>query len=723
MSNSEQQAPSQLTSYDLHHYGCFAYLKNVRIPSFDWNTAFRLDSSEKELLSAIQKIKSEKKPRDDCEYPDLFKKFNLFCEIKIASYIDSITKKQDTIQVELDSCVLEIKTHKRNETTNSDVYLKLIASQTELSRQLNLINQRIQELDDFVISFFINDNKHLNYNYDAIKKTIQKHNPSSQSLEKSILDVLDDSFTNLTKNTLSPSQVGSKPILLANVLSDNFKPGHDTSIKSVIHTNWNQNEGRPKLLRTGTLAQRHEGEPRVDPMFVHYLKAQERLLSPNDTRSKRITHLVINLLGRDRTGIEGDKEKALTQQLEDLEETHSNCAVITLPADQGLMDSEAFKDTTNYCHFGLDAKREFASIANETSGNEIKDFHISKRIREILFTDQEGNHTQTVQESIINELIDKSFIAVGVNQNDWITPAQKQAVWFHFIKFELTNYIVTTLDPDTFNIDCKDGIDRGAAHRAYFNLIKNIEQKCPMSQDDFQASVHAAAAGIKGRGMNHHRNLMWNTVDAYVNANYQSIQSDEDQSWMIPWRDLNCPHERVGGLLKKHLTELKEELIVAQLRTLQTTPIKEQRITNAITLLDKIDLIKETSGKRLLLEAALQIKALALNPSEESASRCDTLADEIAVEYPTLTLIAGSIKEFTGKIMLALSFSDSMSRYATDTIKEGTATREKGENATARNELQTKMKNFLLEVKATESGSDEKIEHTENVREVERKSI
>src|SRR5690606_4438159 len=114
-----------------------------------------------------------------------------------------------------------------------------------------------------------------------------------------------------------------------------------------------------------------------------------------------------------------------------------------------------------------------------------------------------------------------------------ISPAQRQAVWFHFNKFELPNYIIQTLQPESINFSCKDAIDRGGVSSAYYNLVKSFETDHPLSREEFDQALHAAPAMVKGRGMNHHLKMIWNTVDAYVNANYQAIYEDPQKAWLI----------------------------------------------------------------------------------------------------------------------------------------------------------------------------------------------
>src|SRR4029078_3445836 len=102
-----------------------------------------------------------------------------------------------------------------------------------------------------------------------------------------------------------------------------------------------------------------------------------------------------------------------------------------------------------------------------------------------------------------------------------------------------------TIKPKSFNFSCKDAIDRGALSSTYYNLIKSFTLNDPISKDEFELSLDAAAANVKGRGMNFHRKIIWNTINEYVNANYIELMKDNRKSWLIYWRDMNCPHSRV----------------------------------------------------------------------------------------------------------------------------------------------------------------------------------
>ena len=143
---------------------------------------------------------------------------------------------------------------------------------------------------------------------------------------------------------------------------------------------------------------------------------------------------------------------------------------------------------------------------------------------------------------------------MGLGEQEKLSPAQRQAVWFHFIKFELPRYIITTLEPDTYNFACKDAIDRGGISSAYYNLLSSFSTTQAMSRDEFEQALHAAPFMVKGRGMNDHIDIIWNAVDQYITAQKTLLQG-MNKHWLIDWRDANCPAVRAGELLERRLSD------------------------------------------------------------------------------------------------------------------------------------------------------------------------
>lgn len=281
-----------------------------------------------------------------------------------------------------------------------------------------------------------------------------------------------------------------------------------------------------------------------------------------------ISHVYFNNLGQDHGGLsyKGKLERGfeynLTQALHTAELNNPNLAIITLPADKGFLDKKLLTSKkTESCQ---DAFSKFLAVANGTSKEPIQDFYISEKVQKLLYgTDERGYVDERNRNQKLEALLRLSFKKVlGVDDprqsKSQFTAAELQAVYFHFIKFELTNFILETLQPDTFNTSCKDGIDRGGVSSAYYNLIKSIEKGTPLDKDEFYRALHAAPTLVKGRGMNHHTQLIWNAVDKYLAGNDKRPDSDPDKKqmpdWLIEWRNKNVPGKMEATVLSDRWT-------------------------------------------------------------------------------------------------------------------------------------------------------------------------
>ncbi|MDI1352842.1 MAG: hypothetical protein PSV35_08800, partial [bacterium] len=318
--------------------------------------------------------------------------------------------------------------------------------------------------------------------------------------------------------------------------------------------------------RMCTQAQRHQGEVRISPLFIHWLLIQAKRVSAD----RPISHIYYNNLGLDRFGydISGMKEKELSLALHQLEKNPLlKIAVITLPASKSLM---------NEYHYQLtDKNRSYFSVFNELlrvaekeyhpSG--VADFKISPKVRSLLFG------SKTNQTKIITSLLQKSFAIMAIKPGELLSLAQKQAVWLHFTKFELTNYIQKTIKPDSFNFSCKDAIDRGALSSVYYHLHNSFSTNQPINRDEFEKGLDIAAANVKGRGMNFHRKIIWNVINTWVNAQYEQLIKDSRTCWLIDWRDINCPSSQINKLLLLRSQQFRQHL---DLLPIEHTLIKEK---------------------------------------------------------------------------------------------------------------------------------------------------
>lgn len=386
-------------------------------------------------------------------------------------------------------------------------------------------------------------------------------------------------------NQITPQQLGSllgrARTFFDAVIRGEFKPQLSTSMASIRRYDYtNIFRQLPNELRFGTQGEFHQGRARVSPLFEAWLRvtygdyaqipsanlpssttvvaaaaaaaatvaspasAIDPVLSTSSQLSSSVEstflsgsgvvqaeeartrpYIYINNLGLDRDSIEGRMERELTLALHDLELRHPQIAVITLPADKGLLDlSSLNKHQKEMTYDG--AFWRMLDVAMDRSSEKVKDFYISGKMRGILFGDDLDNQKSRFESLLIN-----SFSKLGFKPGDKLTPAEFHAVYFHFIKFELTNYILTKLNPDAFNISCKDAIDRGGVSSAYYNLVKSIEMGSPMSKEEFLRALHAAPALVKGRAINHHAKAIWNALNQYV----QYADKSTIPTWLPAW--------------------------------------------------------------------------------------------------------------------------------------------------------------------------------------------
>jgi hypothetical protein len=574
----------------------------------------------------------------------------------------------------------------------ADLYLSFYQFMDEQIQQLCTAHpESTAELDRCVLSMFVNNNHNLRTTFNAIKHIPLRHRPISPDIEGSITYYISDNGIRVNKSQ-SPSDMNTWCARFFSILDNNYKPQYTTGLSSVRQYRATQDYAFQDL-RMSTQGQRHNGTPRVSPLFEAFLKAQTR----QQLGESGITHLYFNMLNRDRTSYIGKKEKELTLQLEALEDRHSNVAVITLPADSGIMNILAYRNTSPL-HSYQDVKKDLLLIAtqNPLSKEEFKDFYISPRVRALLFKDHTGHYNPEAERTKLTALLDKSFASMGVEPSIPLSDATRQAVWFHFIKYELTHYIIEKLSTDangerrplTLNFSCKDGIDRGGIASAYYHLMRSFELSTqPMNQNEFDEALHAPPTMVKARGMNHHLQVIWNAVDGYVNQRYDQLIQHSDRQWLISWRDQNCPHSRINGLLKTRVRQLSQELG----NTVDSG--KAELIQRGLQILQliqaQIDI--NTSGKRLLLEAAVKTVELLKNPSPETLPRYIQLAETMIENYPTLNILCGAMKALIGGIFYLCSFG-----IYTNLLKSGIAIFNSGWYAQQKLDLHLAMKSAIL---------------------------
>ncbi|WP_167554553.1 hypothetical protein [Legionella israelensis] len=642
----EKSKSTVINSASMHNQNCYAYLKNLSVPEFILDILSQHDELLVEILKKIKDSVYSQKVIYGNVYYLLFKL--------------------------LEKNLTEIK---------------------ETAKQKG----QEEQLDDFFFAIYHNDNNILNSVYKQFKYLADATTPRKGSNEKRITK-------SLKKIPLPPQHSVNHPVksgeawqrLLSNF--GEYKSQYQTNIPSIRHYEYQNHQTYPTEYRFGTQGQRHHNDYRINPFFEHWLRIQKKKYPPEKKDTPRITHVYINNLHRDGfTPPPLLSEQEITKELEGLEDRHDNIAVITLPADGGLMKEDHYKKTRSSLKYD-DVFKEFLAIALEDPDHsrKIKDFHISPKIRKLLFADE------AEEKKKISDLIKLSFAELGIEENADLSRAERQAAWFHFCKFKLTDYILTTLNPVSVNFSCKDAIDRGGVSSAYYNLLKSFGTDHPMTQDEFNEAILAAPTAVKGRGINHHLKRLWNVIDRYVNANYEDIKQNEAKSWLIHWRDMNCPHSRVRQLIKLRVEQNINEIDKADNIASEHKTIAKKILSQAEQLYQE-----NVSNQRLLLEVVSRTPNVLLKPQDtNNLQQFQKLQENLQINYPPLYVLAGLMKTLLGAIALAFTAG----RY-TSLLKKGWATTKAGFFAQERKEIITGMEKISC---AEESIQKEKESDSEN---------
>ncbi|WP_419418773.1 hypothetical protein ACNVED_09440 [Legionella sp. D16C41] len=643
------QAQTVITSEKIHNKNCYSYLRELldNLPSF-----LLVQEEFAPLKKELEIIKNHLTYQNNHAYAKVYTQLIAFLDNNIEIIYKRLNK--------------DIKYQKEKILDYQSLFHHHEYFNQSNKVSLDTLRQKKQELDNFIDIIYNNDSRLLEQTFEAIKHIPLNYRPSKsdKSIQHTIAKTIADQGPRINKDISSPADNEARLKRLTAVASRTFTPQYYTNIPSIRSYAYLRQQEHPVVteIRIGTQAQRYEGKERVSPLFERWLKIQARKHCIDG--EKKITHIYFNNLARDRGtfDFEGQREVALTKKLEDLESRHPNIAVITLPADKGLMDQKSHLKTKKeftydqvYSTFLNIAKRE----PEPGFKKEISDFYISEDIRELIFPPNDQKSSIEVEEEKLQKLLTKSFEAMGITPNMTLSQAERQAVWFHFIKFELTNYIIDNLKPVSINFSCKDAIDRGGVSSAYFNLLKSIESGHPLSREEFEQALHAASTSVKGRGMNHHLNVIWNVINAYVTTDYQTIKNNPELEWLIQWRDFNCPHSRVTKLLQQRIIEISADLIENKAKAQRDGHSKLiPKIDQALKIIDtiKYQSEKKVSGKRLLLEAASLTPTITMKPNSQNLVQYDKLADELRITRPKLQVIAGMMKSLIGVMLFIPSF-------------------------------------------------------------------
>ena len=610
-------------TFDIHNHNCFCYLQAL-VPSI--TALLDLDLSElkpdyKDLLEKLEEIKKIRHYSPDGPYGNLYQQ--LLTELANRLTIDSDDSECSKIE-----------------------------------SKLGLIPEKLSKFYQFIDAVLFNDNKILSSTSKHLHTVFESHRT-----EKPVNVILKKSLSSSEVNDFTPQQAESGIQRFYDTFwSRDYRPLLGTSLPTIRHYPWHREfDSLPTEIRIGTQAERKDGVVQVNPIFECWLRAKVSLDEP---KAQSTTHIYFNLLARDRVDFEGGNESLMTDALESLESKYQHLAVITLPADKGLMDKSLF--TQKKANHSIENQfTTFLNIACERKeAPAIKDFHISEPIRKKLFGSQYRKINFKEQSHQLRTLLKASFKAVlnidlDSPKSDLgrkISQAQAQAVWFHFTKYELPKFIIDKLKPKSINFSCKDAIDRGGVMSAYYNLMRSFSSAQPMNEAEFNKALHAAAAVVKGRALNEHSQIIWNAIDCYVSHNVDEISANE-RNWLLHWRDLHTPYRSINTAYLKEVIVQRKIL----LNKILDTDKKNFICKNALEILDQVDkhLNSEVSNKRLLLEVIAYVSQAAIKPSRESAHKLVLLSNDLEsnTQIRFLKALGSTLKLFAGIVLYTVTFS------------------------------------------------------------------
>lgn len=490
-------------------------------------------------------------------YGDLYTHFQLALQEYIEQDIHFTTKAFTQLEAELNSVE---KQREDNTITKKRYQLK----RAELDSQL----AEFKQFDKLVITVFANQNAALSRSWGTAKTAVQSVRQTNHaSTKKAVTSSLSGSSRKINK--IAPRE-GEK---LGNKIKINYTGDMVTSAKtnqpSKIVLSHHMETDREQL-RFGTTGQVYFGDDaHINPIFIRFLEAKKRQRAGKtlDDKATRIQHVYINNLVRKTNNVVFDcnpfssvrREKEITEKLENLNQLHDNIAVITLPTNGGFLAESVMHQRKNNVS-AKDAFNQMLAIAEGKGKTDAyqNDFYISDDIKTLLYKN-------TTEHNKLSKLLEESFAEMGVSQTGLMSPAERQAVFFHFVKFKLTDFVLNTLNPESFNISCKDAIDRGSVSTTYYALMQSIDRKHPISRDEFEELLHGPAITVKARGMNDYIMSIWSAVDAWIKGQDRLVAGSPHKrdvpAWLRAWHKDNAIDGQYALAVTEENTERNKEVI------------------------------------------------------------------------------------------------------------------------------------------------------------------
>lgn len=199
-------------------------------------------------------------------------------------------------------------------------------------------------------------------------------------------------------------------------------------------------------------------------------------------------------------------------------------------------------------------------------------FYIPTSIRSLLFGKNETNYDEKIKK-LWNETL--SFFQLKENEKP-ISEKKRTLLLFHFFNYELPQFILQSIQPETFNFSCKDGIDRGGIASSYFRIASEIEawqhatteEDKKIHENNIQTEineVNVAARFAVGRDMNKKATLLELLreipdieccIDQPQEQKTTNIQNENNQLNQQPSNSLETNVNTPKQKIKINITEL-----------------------------------------------------------------------------------------------------------------------------------------------------------------------
>jgi hypothetical protein len=415
-----------------------------------------------------------------------------------------------------------------------------------------------QKLDSFFKQIYENDNKI----HDKVASNVI-HAASASPNDTGTKTHLD---SNIKKNTTNPHKFfnithpdNKLNAFFSSMIGFGYNPLKRNNVPYVA---FDQNalsggEKDQKCLRLGAQTQ---GEGEVNPTFKRYLLANARTAATaeKDQGTKNdFQYVYISLLKRGqehqdtkKTGFNKLLDKFVrfsegkrANALEDLnQQKHLKAAVITLPADGefflGDFSMKKGMNKDNYLNQRVKASELLDQLKSSIQNNK-NDFYMSDAVKSKLFGPNcDNGKLDALFKQAMQDVLGKKAEKMGLETK--MTQEQRSAVLFQFIKGNLSNHIINELNPKSYNMSCKDAIDRGGIHTLWHHMNLKHEQGKPMSEKDFHKFLDSPALIVKYRPLNDNRNLLWNALKHRMDAD---PKFKENHKWANDWLAKNAPPE------------------------------------------------------------------------------------------------------------------------------------------------------------------------------------